>query len=80
VREGNSHHILKGPAMSENRRTIIHHHKLETSTKLILAAIAVAMVLQVFAPSMSVTNALGDNLSGRFQISHSGSIRCTGCN
>jgi len=30
--------------MSEHKRTIVHEHKLETSTKLILAAIAVALV------------------------------------
>ena len=39
--------------MSEHKRIIVHHHKLETSTKLILAAIAVALAIQAFGPWLS---------------------------
>jgi len=65
--------------MSEHKRTIIHHHKLETSTKLILAAIAVALAVQAFSPMLSVQTALAERLSGSLSVSHSGSVICYGC-
>ena len=40
--------------MSESKRTVVHHHKLETSTKLILAAIAAALAIQAFGPWLTV--------------------------
>lgn len=50
------HRIQRGKAMLEHKRTIIHHHKLETSIKLILAAIAVALAMHTFVPMLSSCN------------------------
>ena len=66
--------------MSEHKRTIVHHHKLETSTKLILAAIAVALALQVFGPSLSIREVFAELSGGEtyspftVNITHSGRI------
>jgi len=58
----------------------VHHHKLETSTKLILAAIAVALVLQVFGPSLSVPNVLAELASNpTINLRLSGAFSCNGC-
>ena len=46
--------------MSEHKRTIVHEHKLELSTKLILAAIAIALALQILGPMERVGEILAE--------------------
>ena len=46
--------------MSELKRTIVHEHKLELSTKMIWATIAIALALQILGPMERVGDIIAE--------------------
>mgnify|MGYP001486175555 CR=1 FL=1 len=65
-----------------NKKTITHEIKLQKSVIIILGIIALGLCANVFAPALSIEDAIADLDSGdRLRVQISGSFGCDyGCN